>query len=538
MNILNEGCVCLPGIVIILKVSPMKNLFAFAALFACSAFFFPEVAKAQADVWEPGKTYVFVASVMKWPAKAELTEIAGEQREKQLIDQLQKMGVPEENIIYLTGREATRDAMRSEWKALGERAGKGSTLMFYFQGHGLLNGKNAVLASYDINGEMPEKTGFRTEEIFPLLKEWTGNRLILFGDCCYSGALTNVVKMFDQYRPNVRAAALPSAMASNSSTGEWTYTNALIKAFSGYWFTDRDQDGKITFSEMEEFTRGELKFGDDQLTRAVRTKSWKGDFTLSTSKPWPAVPESELAYEIGHYLEARDSEGDWYGARIIGWRKEKPSWRVHFCGWDDQYNEWVDLDRLRPFERQKLLVGKQYEVQWDDEKWHRATLTRNVEDFFYFAHYEGNNGDADEWVTAVRTRPVSQMVTADTAEEKPARFRQNTTPERSTFVVGQKVAARWNSEWYLAEISDISNGLYDVTYEDGDTGQLSAKEIFAITDRDSLNVGDRVLASYQDGANMFPAKITEIKGRKVTVAWEDGDTPENVSIRKVAKIQR
>lgn len=489
----------------------------------------PLRALAEETSWDPARTYVFVTGVMKWPERAGLTAINGERREDDLIQQLQADGVPASHFACLQDGEATHAAMQRELRSLASRAGEGSTLMFYFQGHGIRTKHGTAFACYDLDGRQAEKTGFRTGEIFPLLSDWQGDRLILFADCCYSGALDGVVKEFEQKRPLVRAASLPSATASNSSTGRWTYTNALISAFAGDAFADKNRNGRITFAELEAFLHDEMKHGEDQLTGAVCSESWEEAFPIRTAKPWPAQSVSWGDWKVGDYLEARDFEGNWYGARIVGWRSKEPNWRIHYCGWEDKWDEWTGADRLRPFTKPGLDIGRHYEVRWHDGRWYRAIITKTVEDYFFFAHYEGEDGSDDEWITASRAR-IPRNKSARTAPEFAAL-------DASPLAVGQKVAARWHNQWWLARITSQEDGRWHVAYDDGDTGWLAADEIIPVAGRADLRVGDRILACWAGQGRMYPGKIGACMEKKVTVLWEDGSENEDVLTARVTRIR-
>src|SRR5207248_1308543 len=150
---------------------------------------------------------------------------------------------------------------------------------------------------------------------------------------------------------------------------------------------DRDRDGKILLSEADVFIHREMKYREDQLTRGARTASWEADFVLRDVDPGRAVREVEGPYQIGDFIEAKDFQGNWYVSQVLD-RKPR-SYRVHFCGWEDRWDEWVDTSRMRRVSRPKLAVGERYEVEWQPNQWYLATVTRAAEDYFYFVHYAG-----------------------------------------------------------------------------------------------------------------------------------------------------
>ena len=55
------------------------------------------------------------------------------------------------------------------------------------------------------------------------------------------------------------------------------------------------------------------------------------------------------SHDVGDLVEARDSCGQWYEARVMRVRGEdaKREWKVHFKGWNARYDEWVAAERLR-----------------------------------------------------------------------------------------------------------------------------------------------------------------------------------------------
>src|ERR1700730_16312310 len=118
-----------------------------------------------ASIWNPGKTFVLVASVTQWPAKAGLPPFNEERRRDQdLVNQLKLSGVPAGNVVFLKDSAATHAAICNSLGALAARAGAGSTLIFYFQGHG----SRKRLCCYDTDAKDPDNTELHAEELFPI----------------------------------------------------------------------------------------------------------------------------------------------------------------------------------------------------------------------------------------------------------------------------------------------------------------------------------------------------------------------------------
>jgi len=497
----------------------MKNLlFGLLLLFVAAAYGGPE--------WQPAHTFVFSASITKWPEKAGLIAFPGTRYDEVFIKQLKTAGVPAENIVFLQDSAATHAAMRTSLASLAARCAPGDTLIFCFQGHG----GRKLLYCYDYDPARSDETVFHMDEIFPILnKSWKGNRLFLIGDCCCSGSLRSVLRQFEQKRPDVRVATLASVAASNSSTGNWTFTEGLIRAFAGDPIIDRNHDGQLTMDEIERFLHDQMKYKEDQLASLALSASFEKEFALRTVAPGASVREIRGPHQIGEVLSARDSEGKWYASEILDAKPDGSSYRVHYAGWDDKWNEWVDATRLRPIAKGKLNVGQHYEVQWQ-KKWYPATITKTVEDYFYFVHYEGYEGEDDEWITAERARVPRQK-----GEIRDPEF---AAPEQYVPAVGDTVAAQWHTDWYRARITGLVKGTFVVRYDDQTTGKLVADELIPVAKPADLKVGERVLAVWGTQGQMYPGRVQAVGPQRATVRWEDGSAPTKVPFDSIARIKR
>lgn len=197
--------------------------------------------------------------------------------------QLVADGVPEENIVFLEDSEATRDSIISALQDIVKCSH--NTLIFYYAGHGIRRGNETFFANYDVDTRKVEKTGFSLTELGHFLKgSWKGNRLLLFADCCHSGVLASVVKLFEGADATY-AACITSVVASNVSTGRWTFTESLVKAFAGNWVIDTDGDCRITFSEVDKFIQQEMRYREYQFTYAVATSNFDDDFVFRKVEP-------------------------------------------------------------------------------------------------------------------------------------------------------------------------------------------------------------------------------------------------------------
>lgn len=491
-----------------------------------AALLLPRFASAgDPGAWDPKDTYAFVASIIEWPGDG-LAAFKDERRDDAFVAQLKACGVPAANVVFLKDKEATLAAMRREFLALARRGGEGSTFVFYFQGHGLSRKEKTWLACYDVDLK-DYATAFDVDEIFPVLdREWKGSRLLLVADCCHSGALGRVVDGFSG-KPSVRAACLPSAAASNTSTSHWTFTESLITALAGDGAVDRDRDGKITFGEAEAFAHDEMKFRENQLCRGKRGEGFDAGWVLREVAPdRPAPPKAEGRWQAGDFVDACDREGQWYVSQVLAVKDGK--YRIHYLGWEAKWDEWVGPEKVRAIERKKLKVGERYEIEWRPGQWFLATVTKE-EDDFYYVHYEGEEGDDDEWVTADRARPP-----AVGAAPLPPEF---AALAPRALVKGEAVAARWRRAWYLAEVTSVDAGVHAVRYADGETGSLSAGDVIPVALAAEIAAGERVLACWNGKPQMFPGTVVSKSDEGCVVRWEDGTKPSEVPFGQVARIR-
>jgi hypothetical protein len=481
---------------------------------------------ANAPRWEPSKTFVLVASVIEWPTKAGLPGFTDEKRlDVDLVAQFRNRGVPVGNIVFLKDEAATHPAICKALATISARAGPGSTLVFYFQGHG---GRQSFCC-YDFDAKNAETSALHVDEIFSILtNSWRGDRLVLLGDCCNSGSLASIVHRYNKERPGARVAMFASATASNISTGRWTFAASLIRILGGDPRADFNHDGEITVDEAGHFVHDRMKFEENQLSGYALTSSFEKNFVIQKARETrpPRIPGS---LHIGDVIDAQDQEGKWYASEIINWQAPN-KYRVHFYGWDSKWDEWIPPSRMRPLVKPKLEIGKQYDVQWEDENWYLGTITRALENWFYFVHYESEAGEDDEWITADRTRPVGNA----TRKSRP-QFRAVTN---RPLQIGDKVAAQWFRDWYRGRIVGSKNGTFAIVYDDGSKSSLAADDLIPIAHAGEIHVGDSVLACWDDKGRMFPGRIQSMNGAKVTVRWDDGDTPSEVGLDEAAVVKR
>ncbi len=105
--------------------------------------------------------------------------------------QLLALGVPERNLVYLTGDQATEAALESrieEW--LPKNATPRSRVYFYYSGHGAPDPmtQEAYLVPYDGQAEYLKSTALRLKTLFEGLGRLQAKEVLVAMDSCFSGA--------------------------------------------------------------------------------------------------------------------------------------------------------------------------------------------------------------------------------------------------------------------------------------------------------------------------------------------------------------
>jgi hypothetical protein len=346
--------------------------------------------------WEPEKTHALIVGVLEWQDEGLVPYPKENRQDRALEAQLIADGVPAQNIIFIEDKAATLDSMVA---ALSEIALKSHhTLIFYYAGHGMREGNTTFFANYDVDTKRKAETGFSMNDLGSILqKRWKGERLLLFADCCHSGALATVVKLYEG--SDVRAACITSVVASNVSTERWTFTESLIKVFAGDWVVDANKNCSITFSEADTFIQQEMHYRENQLTYAVATSIFESDFVFRKCGICDIAKFPDSPWKLMQYVEC-EWEGKWWIAQIIDIRDNE--WKVHYINYDESWDEWVDGSRLRKPVGLDVKPGDRIEVEWEGTWWKAEVV--EIKGDFAFIHYDGYGSEWDEWVTRERMR--------------------------------------------------------------------------------------------------------------------------------------
>lgn len=336
--------------------------------------------------FDPARTFVLSVSVLSFAHEDMFPSFPTEGRRDDVLDAaFLARGVSPTNLMRLRDTEATREGILRAITAFLARVPQGADVVFYYAGHGYRDDAGSTYFAAHDTGEAVA-SGVRHDEVLRLFE---GRRALFLIDCCFSGALGAEVLRAHAAQ---RFAVLASSLASEISTGAWTFTDAVIQGLQGAAPCDTDHDGTITLANLADFAESELAFTDGQLATYARTESFSRDFVIAPAAPMPCA-------RFGEHVEVRWNRR-WWPATIQG--QSADGTLVHYAGFERSDDEVVSSERIRPYAPEMHAVGTAVDVRWHGEWFPAVVLEARLG--IHRIHYE-NFGDVwDEWVSRERIR--------------------------------------------------------------------------------------------------------------------------------------
>jgi hypothetical protein len=349
-------------------------------------------ASAQKELgWDPAHTWIFAVGVLHWKH----SEIFGsfpvkERRDAELVDFFRQHGVPADHIVYLQDKQATQQRIDAALSEQLKKIGPDDLLIVYYAGHGSKyeKGQDVQLASYDAGDKgvpgwsvnsIPKKIG----------ASCACQRVLWFIDCCYSGQAARAIA--NSENPPAYAC-VTSSSASETSTGHWTFTEALLDALRGVAYVDLNHDGVITLPEFAAHAERDMALGEEQLSTFASTGGFDQQMILSRA---PALESAR----VGERAKIK-WQNDWYTVRVV--QENGGKLKVHYIGYGEGDDLWVTPDKLQPIKPVQYAVGSDVEVLWK-KKWYPATVLK-VKEGIHLIHYADYESSWDEWVASKRIR--------------------------------------------------------------------------------------------------------------------------------------
>ena len=411
------------------------------------------VVRGQAGPLLSTATWALIAGVLSFESPSLSPFSPRHRKDQELYDTLRKRGVPAANMELLLDNDVTAVRVKEALERLAKRAPPGATLIFYYAGHGMRDKVGEpYFAAYDTGDDVAATAISITDVAERIAAHFRGSRVLLMGDCCYSGALRNAAN--DLVGKGISTISLTSADASNLSTANWTFTQTVIDAMNGDPLCDRDQNGEVTLAELDREVADAMKFREKQrhgfVTHDVpmdlaigaasgRRSSSPGPHAVgqyveasyqgrwSTARVVEAGPARSLVrfyqysdaidvpmdnaslrnMQFAHFPEGRPVRVFWGGkiwdAKIV--KVDGDFHKITYPGWPAYWDEWILSNRIAgetDLSAPPLAVGKHVQVEWQGD-WYPAVILRR-EGARYLIHYDGYDASWDEWVTQERMR--------------------------------------------------------------------------------------------------------------------------------------
>jgi hypothetical protein len=295
--------------------------------------------------------WVFVVSVLEWKDSKAFVSFPKENRRDALLVKhfIEAKGVPTERIVWLKDNEATQKAIRSALAAQLARTRKGDSIFLYYAGHGSREEPGVTyFVPHDARGGKVAATSWAVPEIIDELeKGFQGESAIVAADCCHSGGLCAAAK---ERGRRISYACFASAQSSSYSTGEWTFSDSLLRGLTGSSLADADGDKTVRLGEAADYIESEMAAVEEQMSASLFTGRWTAASPIAAVSYTEAPPartarlaEPKPDFPAGAALFA-EWEGTWYKAKVLGTRHGIV--HVHYEGYTDYWDEWVAPGRV------------------------------------------------------------------------------------------------------------------------------------------------------------------------------------------------
>lgn len=404
----------------------------------------PKATLATSPLLAGPSTYAVIVGVLSFDEPGVAGWSKDRRKDRALHDALRARGVPAENMALVLDDAARHEEVRSAVKRMSQRAGPGSTLLFYYAGHGVRDGRGRpYFVAFDSRSKDMERTGIAIAQVAATVREhFRGDRVLFMADACYSGTLAEAVEVVA--RPTegkaVKAASLTSADASNLSTNNWTFTQTVLDGLAGDGLMDRDRDGIVSLGELSEAVADAMKYREKQrhgfVTRGIDRAQAVAEAV--TGSPAAGSPE---AMRPGQYVMAPRPGGG--GSAVAQIRAARGAERtVRFYDYNHATDDEVAATDLTAIAFERHPVGSKLRVFWGHALWNAEVLETDGD--FHFITYPGWGPEWNEWVMSDRI--AGNGGTDDKGE------------------IAEVVEVEWRGKWWPAEVRRQEGDRYLIRY--------------------------------------------------------------------------
>lgn len=346
-------------------------------------FFISGKTIAQPTSYFDKNTWVFMVGVLEWSDKNEFASFDKRGRvDAKILKFFQDSGIAADHIVYIKDKEATTSEVKKAFANFLKKAKKDDQLFFYYCGHGYHNDKNNVCFANYSGGEWTANEIVKAVDM-----NFAGKTAFFVADCCNSGGLADEAQKYK----TKNFVALNSVVPKDLSTGNWTFSNALLYGLQGKNFVDTDNNGSLTLTELAQYIDQEMAIVEGQKAAYYVPQNLKNlAITNGIAK--------RKDKKIGEHVWV-DYDGDDYLGFVTATDPTK-GLNVRFYSYTNNELEWVAANRTKPFKCQfDFSVGALVSVYSAyDEKWMKARVLKKFSCLHYI-RYEGYGSEWDEWVS-------------------------------------------------------------------------------------------------------------------------------------------
>jgi tetratricopeptide (TPR) repeat protein len=267
-----------------------------------------------------GQTYALLVGISKY-AKPELSLQYADADASvfgKLLESPLGGSVPGGNVMLLTDEKATTAAVRNGFQDfLKRRAGKNDTVVILIAGHGIVDGKDAYILTYDSDPQDLKSTALGMDEVQSLFEDQLSKvgRVLLFVDVCKAGTIGTIhnttVASTVQQLGDVQGdlfgllASRPREVSLEGPEfggGHGVFSYYVIKGLEGA--ADANHDGVVDADELIKYVSDQVpmatankqhprEFGSyDNMMRLSDTRKPGIDVANNNAAQWPVILDS------------------------------------------------------------------------------------------------------------------------------------------------------------------------------------------------------------------------------------------------------
>ncbi len=271
-------------------------------------------------------------------------------------------GLAHENILLLTDQGATTAAVRNGFQDfLKRRATKKDTVIILVAGHGIADGKDAFIVTYDSDPQDLKSTGLPMAELQTLFQEQVAQvgRVLLFVDVCKADTIgtikSNAVNAGVENFKNVEGDLLAMMSARRKELsfegpefggGHGAFSYFLLKGLAGA--ADENGDGVVDGEELASYVSNNVPKVTNGHQHPTNISPGSVNFKLSDLKK----PGINMARKL---IDSRNGQ-----PRLVASTTAEPAFLEEQVADDvDRFTEAINSGRILPDQSDNAFTALQ-----------------------------------------------------------------------------------------------------------------------------------------------------------------------------------